>query len=156
MLIQMLYYGIILRAIGKTKFIFYSNLFGFLVCFPMIFLGIKYFGLVGGAFASVIVFCTNAFSQIYYTLNSLNISLAELYPIKSLLKICIISIIMSISLFYFQTLFELKIIRILFSSSLFLIGYVYLTKKLNILNFFQIPIIQQKAGFLFNNKYFKL
>ncbi len=84
LLFKSTYWGIVLNALGKTRFIFYSSILTLLLnCIFNI--GFYYlFGFTGPAWASLTVINIMAFAQLFVTCSLLKISIVKIFPWKNL------------------------------------------------------------------------
>lgn len=99
-LLRCTYFGMILNATGKTKFIFYSSLLSLVLNIILNFLFYWLFGFVGPAIATVSVTVCTAVFQLIATANELKISLRRVFPWKQLGIITLLNMIFGV-LFYF-------------------------------------------------------
>jgi O-antigen/teichoic acid export membrane protein len=143
MLIQMSFYGIILRAIANTREVLISNVIALLVSIPFTYFGIKYMGVVGAAGSALLVFFVNALVQIIFTLQALKKNAFEVYPIRKLLQLSFLAIIIATGVYFLQGFIEFKILRLLFSGTVFSVLYLFISYKLKIINIFEISIIRK-------------
>ncbi len=104
LLIQMLGYGYIPRATGKTRAILTGNIVRFVVVVPLSFLLITKIGLLGGAISFVIGYWLNAIIQLYSGKNILKVKINNFLPWNKLLTILIISIFPALLLPYIAKL----------------------------------------------------
>ncbi len=84
LLFRITYWGIVLNALGKTRFIFYSsiatlvaNCIGNIVCYHIL-------GFVGPAISSLLVISIMGFAQLFVTCKLLKISIKKIFPWKNL------------------------------------------------------------------------
>lgn len=92
LLIQMLSYGRIPAALGKTTAIFAGNMGKLIVSVPCSILLIKHYGLPGGAISFVLGFWVNAMIQLVSIKQELKLSIKALLPWKSLAGVSLVSI----------------------------------------------------------------
>lgn len=99
MLLRCTYFGMILNATGKTKFIFYSSLLSLVLNVFLNFLFYWLFGFIGPAVATVLAtVCTTIF-QLTATAKELNTSLQKVFPWKHLGGITLLNLILGV-IFY--------------------------------------------------------
>lgn len=101
------YFGMILNASGKTKFIFYSSLISLFLNFILNLLFIKLFGFNGPAIATFISLLIVAYFQLYYTSKILNLTLLKLFSWGEIIKLLSLALLFSIIL-EFLKIFILK------------------------------------------------
>lgn len=134
LLLRVTYFGMILNAVGKTKFIFYTSIVSLilnvvlnLVCYYM-------FGFIGPAIATFLSIIIMAFVQLVYTAKVLKIDLSKIFPWKNLFKITLINIGMSIIVYKFremlltENLYHNVLIAIVLGG-IWLLVYLVLEKK---------------------------
>lgn len=87
LLFRAIYWGIILNASGKTKFIFYSsvitllfNLIGNIVFFYI-------FGFIGPAISTLMVTAIMNYVQLMFTTSVIKVSIRDIFPWKNILRI---------------------------------------------------------------------
>lgn len=134
---NMLGYGLILRSMAFTKDIFISNLLAFIVGVPASYFGIKLFGQIGAAFAAILIFYTNAFSQLAFSSKRLKISFPKLFPLKEMSYFIVIAGGIFLLIFNLQDLIPFKTLRLIVSVCLFLPLYILICYKTKIFNVFQ-------------------
>ncbi|MDD2389430.1 MAG: oligosaccharide flippase family protein [Desulfobacterales bacterium] len=91
LLIQMLGYGYIPTALGKTGAILVSNIVRFALVIPVSIFMISKFGLTGGAISFVIGFSTEAVIQIETTRRTLQLRISKILPWMTIARIIFIS-----------------------------------------------------------------
>ncbi len=134
MLFQVLSYGTILKAYGKTRFIFKSNLIAIIVGIPISYILIKFLGTVGGATSALLIFGLNAIIQVYRTKSILQLDLINLLPWKQLAIICLISIIPIPILFISQVIQNNTFLYLIVSTSLYFPIVLLIFNKLRMVN----------------------
>lgn len=99
LLFKATYWGIVLNATGKTKFIFYSsvvtlalNCVGNIVCYYL-------FGFIGPAISSLIVIALMGFTQLVVTSKLLQVPFSKIFPWKKLAIFLIETAVMGV-MFY--------------------------------------------------------
>lgn len=125
-LIDVTIYGVIVRAYGKTAFIFKSSVISFVIALAFIYPACKFWGLWGAVIVVVFTHAVRAVLQLIKARSLLGIKFSILLPWKVLSKTLLISIF-SVSLLipikyvhYFNPLFILAISACLFSLIYFL------------------------------------
>jgi len=93
LIFQMLAYGYIPTAMGKTRAIFLGNSIRAAMVVPISYIMVLKFGIVGGGIAFVAGFWVNGLIQLYASKQAINLPFRELLPWRRLLTITTISII---------------------------------------------------------------
>ncbi len=91
LLTHIAYWGMFLKASGKSKYIFYITFFGFLLNVILNLIFIKFFGIIGPALSTLIV---SLISIIIYTIINkriMSISYREMFPLSDLFRIVAIN-----------------------------------------------------------------
>ena len=102
LLLRTTYFGLVLNAAGKTKFIFYSALASLGINFVLNYLLYIPLGLIGPALATLISqIIINGF-QIVYSAKLLNIKVSKLFPWKGIGVIFLINVILGICFFFIK------------------------------------------------------
>lgn len=83
------YFGMVLNATGKTKFILYSSIISLLVNIILNTLFMFLFGMIGAAIATVVSVSVIAMVQLIYSAKCLNVKVKDLMPWKKFM-LCII------------------------------------------------------------------
>lgn len=151
-LIDATIYGVILRAYGKTSYIFLSSVFSFVIALAFIYPACKFFGLQGAATVVVSAHALLAIFQLIKSKSLLEIKIAQLLPWKILFKILMIAIL-SVSL-----LIPIKYLHFLNSFSILAISSI-LFFLIYLLFIWNIPLLtmgekKQFKGYLSKIRYF--
>lgn len=85
-------YGALLQALGRTQLILYTSVFGLLVNLVLSIVLLRFFGMLGPAWANVITTYLWGLSYLIIICRLLNISFRQIMPWKELGKIMIVSI----------------------------------------------------------------
>ncbi len=112
----------VLKGIGKPSVGFYLNLLNtFVVAVPLIYLGMKHFGLVGVAFAVCIHYTTSRISYHYFMKKYIQVTNKEVFEA---LKPPLFAAAIMFSIIYFIKMLDLKpILNILFAGTAGLLAY---------------------------------
>ena len=119
LLIQMLGYGYVLRAFGKTKKILIAKIYRTLLSLIFGYIFIKNFGIVGAALTFLFSYIINAIIQLRDTKILLNVSLKDYLPWSDFIKLFAISIIHGIIIILTKNLNWPIIYRLLFNSLIY-------------------------------------
>ena len=119
LLIQMLGYGYVLRAFGKTKKILIAKIYRTLLSLIFGYIFIKNFGIVGAALTFLFSYIINAIIQLRDTKILLNVSLKDYLPWSDFIKLFAISIIPGIIIILTKNLNWPIIYRLLFNSLIY-------------------------------------
>ncbi len=87
LLLRCTYFGMILNAVGQTKYIFYSSFISLFLNIVLSLVMIPYLGLLGPAFASLISSIVMNLAQLLFSSKCLQISFSRIFPWKSIGKI---------------------------------------------------------------------
>jgi len=130
LLAQMLGYGYIPLAMGRTKAIMLGNALRATFTVAGSFFLIKYLGIIGGAIVFVVGFWINAMVQLHAAKKAIKMSLREIFPWK---KLCIISLLSGVAVWLSQNVmrfdlssFNSLLIAALIYFSIMLIGLKFL------------------------------
>tara|TARA_Y100001954_G_C15829385_1_gene614267 strand:- start:7314 stop:8792 length:1479 start_codon:yes stop_codon:yes gene_type:complete len=134
LLIQMLGYGYVLRAYGKTKKILIAKIYRTLLSLIFGYIFIKNFGIIGAALTFLFSYFINAIIQLRDTKILLNVSLRDYLPWLDFIKLFAISIIPGIIIIYTKS-FNWPIVYTLLLNSLIYFGIVILS--LYVFNYFK-------------------
>ncbi len=104
LLVQMLGFGTIPTALGKTRAILAGNLSRFLLAVPCAVILVINFGLMGGAVAFVLGFWADATVQLMAGKKALQVTLAELLPWAEMGRIVLICLLPALFLPYLSAL----------------------------------------------------
>ncbi len=117
LLIQMLGYGYIPTAFGKTGSILKANIIRFAISLPLVYFLVKDFGLEGAAIAFVIGFWINALMQLKTGKKELGASMAEFLPWKKLFQISGIALVSCLSIYYLENRVESVFLDVLITAA---------------------------------------
>lgn len=87
LLFRSTYWGIVLNATGKTKFILISSILTLVMNFVGNVIGYYTLGFIGPAVSSVIVIAIMSFAQLHVTCNVLETTMSHVFPWKDILRI---------------------------------------------------------------------
>ncbi|MDI9520819.1 MAG: oligosaccharide flippase family protein [Bacillota bacterium] len=90
LLLRCTYFGIVLNATGKTKYIFYSSFASLALNILLSMVLIPYLGLLGPALASLISAIVMNLAQLVYTSYCTEISFSHIFPWKTIGKVLIV------------------------------------------------------------------
>lgn len=99
LLLRVTYFGIILNAIGKTKFIFVTSVISLVLNVVLNAVGYFTLGFIGPAVATFLSIAIMAFIQLLYTSQVTKIKFSQVFPWKDLLKITVYNIGIGVILF---------------------------------------------------------
>lgn len=119
LLIQMLGFGYIPKALGRTGAIFAGNIARFAVSVPLAIVLITELGLIGGVIAFVAGFWANALIQLRECKVSLNATIGTLLPWNRLLRIIFVCLAASGTVFLVSDLATTHLVRILIGAVCF-------------------------------------
>lgn len=108
LLIRFTYFGIILNSIGKTKFVFYSSLFSFLLNLVLNYLFYLQFGYIGPSIATFIALLVIQVAQLILTARTTQTKFKDLMPWNTLLKITVLNFTIGIVFFYLKQVIPLE------------------------------------------------
>jgi O-antigen/teichoic acid export membrane protein len=108
LLIRFTYFGIILNSIGKTKFVFYSSLFSFLLNMVLNYLFYLQFGYIGPSIATFIALLVIQVAQLILTARTTQTKFKDLMPWNTLLKITVLNFAIGIVFFYLKQFIPLE------------------------------------------------
>ncbi|MBC8146715.1 MAG: oligosaccharide flippase family protein [Bacteroidetes bacterium] len=143
---QMIAYATVLKGLGRTKDILKSNVYAFIFSIPTTYGFVKYFGLPGAAISAVLIFYVNAFSQLFFSIKKLERKFVDVFPVYTILRMLIISVVIFFILINIQHYFEYLILKICMSSCIFIIVYSYFCYKTKTFNVFQEDIFKKIAS----------
>ncbi|MEJ5306931.1 MAG: oligosaccharide flippase family protein [candidate division WOR-3 bacterium] len=92
------YFGMLLNASGKTKFIFYSSLISLILNLFLNILFIKLIGFIGPAIATLLSLSVVAFFQLIYTSKMIGYSFFKIFKWNTIVKIILVTFLFSIIL----------------------------------------------------------
>ena len=91
LLLRVTYFGIVLNAVGKTKFIFWSSIMSLGLNAVLNYLLFVVIGFTGPAWASLLSILLVNMLQLIYTAKAIKISFKNIFPWKKLLKITLVN-----------------------------------------------------------------
>lgn len=110
LLLRVTYFGIILNAKGKTKFIFHSSVISLIINAILNFIFYKIFGFIGPAIASFVSIGIMQLLQLIVTSKMLKVSLKDVFPWIELMKITVVNIIFAIAFYFMKKVLPLDVI----------------------------------------------
>ncbi|MBS5111153.1 MAG: oligosaccharide flippase family protein [Coprobacillus cateniformis] len=134
LLLKTTYFGMILNASGKTKYVLYSSIFSLILNCVLNYSLFLVFGMIGPAIATVISISIIALFQLKYSAKILNVTLYRIFPWIKLLKITIINCIIGIFLFIIVSVFKIGtdklsiVIAIIIGVIVLIIYFIYFKK----------------------------
>ena len=134
MLSKMTGIGYVIRGIGATKPLMISNFVRIIFGVPLSYVCINYYGLVGAALASVIIFSIHFFILFFYSSKILKFSFYKIVPFKKIFYIIIISLFSLFITNSMKPFFQESVYYLIFSLILYSFVVFYLFYKNNLLN----------------------
>lgn len=110
LLLRCTYFGMILNAKGKTKFILYSSIISLGINCVLNFILFRIFGFVGPAIATFISQFVINLVQLIYTAKIMNVKFTQIFPWKRLGMTTAINILLGSIFYYLKELIDLDII----------------------------------------------
>lgn len=134
LILKTTYFGMILNASGKTKFVLYSSIISLILNCVLNYSLFLFFGIIGPAIATVVSISVIAVFQLQYSAKILNVGFCEIFPWSKLAKITLLNCIFGVVLFLIVSLINIgtDIKGIIFSiliGSIALLTYLLLIKK---------------------------
>lgn len=129
LILRCTYFGMILNAKGKTKFILYSSILSLILNIILNYICLIVFGFIGPAIATLISQLVINIMQLVHTSKTMNISFNKVFPWNELMKISVINIVLGICFFSIKNILKIDIVigNILESIILGILwGYIYL------------------------------
>lgn len=137
LLLRCTYFGMLLNAVGKTKFIMYSSI-GSLVLNLVLNYALFYIcGFIGPAIATLLSSYTMNIAQLLYTGKTCNIRMKDIFPWKNVVWITIINLLIGSAMGFIQKKISVHINSIL---SAIILGVIWLVL---IIIFMYRPITKQ-------------
>lgn len=124
LLLRVTYFGIILNALGRTKFIFASSLMSLLLNIVLNWIGYITLGFVGPAVATFISIAVTAFIQLMYTSKVIGISIKNIFPWLFIAKVTLLNGIIGGIVFVLKDTIKLDLILGSIAETL-IIGFVW-------------------------------
>lgn len=148
--------GVILRAIGKTKKIFWANLIAALVYLPICYILISNFHILGAIIAAVLGVILPRLLKLIFEIQEMECGILKFFPIKDMIKIVVISFICLSPIFFLKYYFINLNIWFCFLLSFLYIILVFLCEiKMNVFlvdKLFIISKIQSCLSYVKNKK----
>jgi len=99
-LFRVTYFGIILNASGKTKFILYSSVLSLVMNLILNLILINTLGLMGPSIATLLSMAVIAVCQLIFTSRVVKVPFKEIFPWKNLIQISIVNIVIGIITYF--------------------------------------------------------
>ncbi|QLY39818.1 oligosaccharide flippase family protein [Hujiaoplasma nucleasis] len=109
LLMRFTYFGMILNALGKTKFILYSSIFTLVVNLILNIAFYRLFGFIGPAIATLVSVFLMQLVQLIVTSKLTKINFSSLFPWKDMFIILVITIIIGILMLQIKMLLPIEI-----------------------------------------------
>lgn len=103
LLFRITYFGMILNATGKTKFILYSSIGSLILNITLNILLYHVLGFIGPAIATLASVATVNFYQLLYTCRIIGVRFRSLFPWREILRITAINILLGSVFFYIKS-----------------------------------------------------
>lgn len=110
LLLRCTYFGMILNAKGRTRFILYSSIAALALNLAFNLAFFKAFGFAGPAIATLISTLIIALCQLYATSNLLRIPFLRIFPWKELLRISLINIVWGVVFFILKKIIPMDLL----------------------------------------------
>ena len=107
LLLRVTYFGIILNALGRTKFIFVSSLLSLLLNVILNWVGYFTIGFTGPAVATFISIAVTAFIQLLYTAKVTEMSVRKIFPWGFIGKITLLNGVSGIIVYFLKNVISL-------------------------------------------------
>ncbi len=92
LLFRCTYFGMLLNAIGKTRFIFWSSLITLILDFLLNILFIMVFGFIGPAFSTLFATAVSAWLTLLVSARTIKFSLRDIFPWIDIIKITVVNV----------------------------------------------------------------
>ena len=109
LLLRCTYFGMILNARGKTKFIFYSSVISLVLNALLNFIFYWLFGFIGPAIATICANCCTALFQLMATSKELHVPFSHVFPWKPLAAITVINAVFALLFFFLKRWLPLQL-----------------------------------------------
>lgn len=109
LILKSVYFGIILNASGKTKYLMYCSIILLMIHALLDFILINAFGIIGAAFASVISSFIMPIMQLNKSKEIINVTFKEILPWKRLGMIFLLNILFGLMLFVAKRYINLQV-----------------------------------------------
>ena len=134
------YFGIMLSAIGKTKYIMYSGAISLLVNIILNYIFIKIIGFTGPAWASLVSIFFMAGFQLYYSLKLCKMKFKDAFGLRNMSTIILINVLLFVGFYFVKTYLNINnlLIRISIYAILYSVLYYVLIRAIMKVNIKQI------------------
>lgn len=134
LLLRVTYFGIILNALGRTKFIFISSLISLGLNVVLNVIGYMLFGFIGPAIATFLAIAITAYIQLKYTARIIKVKFCHILSWKYLAGISLLNIMLGIIVYqvkYLSTIDQImgSVLETLFLGCIWGLVYLFLTWK---------------------------
>ncbi|MBX0357717.1 oligosaccharide flippase family protein [Halobacillus sp. Nhm2S1] len=134
LLLRFTYFGMILNALGKTKFILYSSIISLILNIILNYVLFLIFGTIGPAIATLLSQLFVNAIQLIYTSNFIKVSFFRIFPWKVLSMITIINMILGFLFKYIKGYLNINIVygdilEIVFLGIVWLTVYIFIFAK---------------------------
>ena len=108
LLLRCTYFGLMLNATGKTRFVFYSSIGTLLLNVSLNYLFYRLVGFFGPAIATLLSTVIMAVIQLLYTSKKISIKFSTIFPWKSCLGYLILNVIFAVVFYFSKLLIETR------------------------------------------------
>ena len=134
LLLRVTYFGIILNALGRTKFIFISSLISLGLNVVLNVIGYMLFGFIGPAIATFLAIAITAYIQLEYTARIIKVKFSHILSWKYLAGITALNIIMGLIVYQIKHLSTMEqimgsVLETLILGCIWGLVYLFLTWK---------------------------
>lgn len=144
--------GVILRAMGETKKIFWANFVAVVVCVPITYLMIHKIGILGAILSAVLGIVLPRLIKMVFEIKIIDCGVIKFFPIKDIFKIISVSVFCFFPIVLLKYFFELDNIFICFLLSIiYLLSVFYIEMKNNCF-VVSLSFVKDKVFFLRLNK----
>ena len=91
MITRITYFGMVLNAKGKSKFIMYSSICSLLLNFILNYIGMKLFGMVGAALATLLSLGIMGYVQLLFSSHVLKLHIRDIFPWRKLAELLVLN-----------------------------------------------------------------
>ena len=109
LLLRVTYFGMILNATGKTKFVFWSTIVALVTNIILDYVLFFIFGFIGPAIATIVSIFVIQFAQLKFSSSLINVKFKNIFPWIFLFKVCSINCVIGAILWSTIQYFELGI-----------------------------------------------
>lgn len=99
LLLKTTYFGMVLNALGRSKYVLYSSMVSLVTNIVLNYIFINLFGTVGAAAATFISILVTALAQLFMSSKLLKVKFSKIYPWASVGKIILINVTWSVCAF---------------------------------------------------------